>query len=51
MFAPDVDQLHVIDHTKGAPMEGEKRYYIMATVKHRKGDGTSVSVLNNLMLC
>ncbi len=25
MFAPDVDQMHVIDHTKGAPQEGEKR--------------------------
>ena len=26
MFAPDVDQMHVIDHTKGAPIDGEKRY-------------------------
>ncbi len=26
MFAPNVDQMHVIDHTKGAPLEGEKRF-------------------------
>ena len=25
MFAPDVTQMHVIDHSKGAPAEGESR--------------------------
>lgn len=26
IFAPDVPQMHVIDHTKGEPSEKESRY-------------------------
>lgn len=26
IFAPDVPQMHVIDHIKGQPSEGETRY-------------------------
>lgn len=26
IFAPDIPQMHVIDHTKGQPSEGETRY-------------------------
>ena len=26
IYAPDVDQMHVIDHTKGEPMEGQTRW-------------------------
>ncbi|XP_007452575.1 PREDICTED: ES1 protein homolog, mitochondrial [Lipotes vexillifer] len=35
IFAPDIPQMHVIDHTKGQPSEGETRYGPLLVVLER----------------
>jgi len=37
MFAPDVAQMHVVDHTKGAPMEGESRNVLVESARIARG--------------
>lgn len=45
-FAPDADQLHVIDHTKGEPMEGETRNTLVESARISRGDMAPLSELS-----
>ena len=45
-FAPDVDQMHVIDHTKGEPMEGETRNTMIESARITRGDMAPLSTLS-----
>ena len=45
-FAPDADQLHVIDHTKGEPMEGETRNVMVESARISRGEMTPLSQLS-----
>jgi len=38
MMAPDVDQMHVIDHLKGEPAEGETRNVLVESARIARGD-------------
>ncbi len=44
-FAPDKDQMHVIDHVKGEPAEGEKRNVMVEAARIARGDIDSVDNL------
>ncbi|XP_065827898.1 putative glutamine amidotransferase-like class 1 domain-containing protein 3B, mitochondrial [Oscarella lobularis] len=37
-YAPNVDQLHVIDHSSGQPMEGEKRNVLVESARISRGN-------------
>ncbi|XP_076308222.1 glutamine amidotransferase-like class 1 domain-containing protein 3, mitochondrial [Tachypleus tridentatus] len=37
VYAPDIDQLHVINHCKGEPMEGEKRNIMVESARIARG--------------
>lgn len=37
MFAPNIDQMHVVDHLKGAPTE-EKRNVLVESARLARGD-------------
>jgi len=37
-MAPDIEQMHVIDHTKGEPAEGEKRNVLTEAARIARGD-------------
>lgn len=37
VFAPDIDQMHVVDHTKGAPDEGAKRNVLQESARIARG--------------
>ena len=41
--APDVDQLHVFDHRKGGPAEGEKRNVLTEAARIARGDVKSAA--------
>jgi enhancing lycopene biosynthesis protein 2 len=41
--APDVEQLHVVDHLKGAPVEGEKRRVLAEASRIVRGQITDLS--------
>jgi enhancing lycopene biosynthesis protein 2 len=45
-FAPDVEQMHVIDHTKGEPAAGETRRVLTESARIARGDITPLSELN-----
>ncbi|XP_064631402.1 glutamine amidotransferase-like class 1 domain-containing protein 3, mitochondrial [Lineus longissimus] len=45
MFAPNTDQMHVIDHTKGAPSEGEKRNVLVESARIARGNITQLNDL------
>lgn len=46
MFAPDVDQMHVIDHTKGQPAEGQTRNVLVESARIARGKIAPLSSLN-----
>lgn len=46
IYAPDVDQMHVIDHTKGAPMEGQIRNVLVESARIARGKISPLSALN-----
>ena len=45
-FAPDVDQAHVIDHTKGEVAEGETRNVLVESARIARGDIQPLSAFN-----
>ncbi|XP_035672556.1 glutamine amidotransferase-like class 1 domain-containing protein 3A, mitochondrial isoform X1 [Branchiostoma floridae] len=45
IFAPDVDQMHVINHTKGEPME-EKRNVLVESARIARGKIAALSTLD-----
>ncbi|TRY99044.1 hypothetical protein DNTS_032770 [Danionella cerebrum] len=45
IFAPDVDQMHVVDHLKGAPTE-EKRNVLVESARLARGEIQELSQLN-----
>ncbi|XP_066542769.1 glutamine amidotransferase-like class 1 domain-containing protein 3, mitochondrial [Hoplias malabaricus] len=45
IFAPDIDQMHVVDHVKGAPTE-EKRNVLVESARLARGDIQDLSQLN-----
>lgn len=44
--APDVEQLHVIDHVKGAPAEGERRRVLVEAARIVRGQITPLSAVS-----
>jgi enhancing lycopene biosynthesis protein 2 len=42
-IAPDVEQMHVVDHVKGAPAEGEKRRVLEESSRIVRGQITEIS--------
>ena len=49
-MAPDVDQMHVIDHTKGAPAEGETRNVRTEAGRIARGEVNIVNDIKELYL-
>lgn len=45
MFAPNIDQMHVVDHLKGTPTE-EKRNVLVESARLARGDIQDLSQLN-----
>lgn len=45
MFAPDINQMHVIDHTKGAPQDGETRNVLCESARIARGKIAALSEL------
>ncbi|XP_030642681.1 glutamine amidotransferase-like class 1 domain-containing protein 3A, mitochondrial isoform X1 [Chanos chanos] len=45
IFAPSIDQMHVVDHVKGAPTE-EKRNVLVESARLARGDIQDLSQLN-----
>jgi enhancing lycopene biosynthesis protein 2 len=45
-FAPDVEQMHVIDHTKGQPAQGESRNVLTESARIARGE---ISPIDRLM--
>ncbi|XP_004842546.1 ES1 protein homolog, mitochondrial isoform X1 [Heterocephalus glaber] len=46
IFAPDVPQMHVIDHTKGQPSEGESRNVLTESARIARGKISSLAQLS-----
>jgi enhancing lycopene biosynthesis protein 2 len=46
MFAPDINQMHVVDHTKGAPDEKEARNVLVESARIARGKISALSGLN-----
>ncbi|XP_066497232.1 glutamine amidotransferase-like class 1 domain-containing protein 3, mitochondrial [Hoplias malabaricus] len=46
MFAPDVSQMHVIDHSKGQPAEKETRNVLAESARIARGNITDLAKLN-----
>ncbi|TRY97238.1 hypothetical protein DNTS_013724 [Danionella cerebrum] len=46
MFAPDVSQMHVIDHSKGQPMETESRNVLSESARIARGNITDLAKLS-----
>uniref|UniRef100_A0A671NF22 ES1 protein homolog, mitochondrial-like n=1 Tax=Sinocyclocheilus anshuiensis TaxID=1608454 RepID=A0A671NF22_9TELE len=46
MFAPDVSQMHVIDHGKGQPVEKESRNVLSESARIARGNITNLAKLN-----
>ncbi|KAA0715653.1 ES1 protein -like protein, mitochondrial [Triplophysa tibetana] len=46
MFAPDVLQMHVIDHSKGQPVEKESRNVLSESARIARGNITELTYLN-----
>lgn len=46
IFAPDVPQMHVIDHTKGEPSESESRNVLAESARIARGKITNLTQLN-----
>uniref|UniRef100_U3F2E8 ES1 protein homolog, mitochondrial isoform Ib n=1 Tax=Callithrix jacchus TaxID=9483 RepID=U3F2E8_CALJA len=46
IFAPDVPQMHVIDHTKGQPSEGESRNVLTESARIARGKITDLAELS-----
>ncbi|ESN98109.1 hypothetical protein HELRODRAFT_114003 [Helobdella robusta] len=47
VFAPDIDQYHVIDHVKGMPMEGEKRNVLKESARIARGQIQPITSLRS----
>ncbi|XP_074070226.1 putative glutamine amidotransferase-like class 1 domain-containing protein 3B, mitochondrial [Macrotis lagotis] len=47
MYAPDISQMHVIDHTKGQPAENEKRNVLVESSRIARGKITDLSKLSS----
>jgi len=45
MFAPNVAQMHVVDHLKGSPAEGESRNVLVESARLARGDIQDLSLL------
>ncbi|XP_072826159.1 glutamine amidotransferase-like class 1 domain-containing protein 3, mitochondrial isoform X1 [Vicugna pacos] len=45
IFAPDISQMHVIDHTKGQPSEGESRNVLTESARIARGKITDLAKL------
>ncbi|XP_072178040.1 glutamine amidotransferase-like class 1 domain-containing protein 3, mitochondrial [Diadema setosum] len=45
-FAPDVNQMHVINHSKGEPMEGETRNVLVESARIARGKIAALSSLS-----
>lgn len=45
IFAPNIDQMHVVDHLKGSPTE-EKRNVLVESARLARGDIQDLSELN-----
>lgn len=45
MFAPDASQMHVVDHIKGAPTEGETRNVLVESARIARGKVTALADL------
>ncbi|XP_032351291.1 glutamine amidotransferase-like class 1 domain-containing protein 3A, mitochondrial isoform X3 [Camelus ferus] len=45
IFAPDISQMHVIDHTKGQPSEGETRNVLTESARIARGKITDLAKL------
>lgn len=45
MFAPSIDQMHVVDHLKGAPTE-EKRNVLVESARLARGNIQALSELS-----
>ena len=45
-FAPDIPQLHVIDHTKGAPEEGATRNVRVESGRIARGDVKDLATID-----
>jgi enhancing lycopene biosynthesis protein 2 len=45
-LAPDVEQLHVVDHVKGAPVEGERRRVLAEAARIVRGQITELSQIS-----
>ncbi|KAJ8793616.1 hypothetical protein J1605_003624 [Eschrichtius robustus] len=46
IFAPDIPQMHVIDHTKGQPSEGETRNVLTESARIARGKITDLAKLS-----
>ncbi|KAF2351506.1 Class I glutamine amidotransferase-like [Trinorchestia longiramus] len=46
-FAPDVPQMHVVDHTKGAPADGDTRNTLVESARIARGHIKPLSALNS----
>ena len=47
MFAPDVQQMHVIDHIKGEPVTTDTRNVLTESARIARGQVTSLSSLRS----
>ncbi|XP_043204041.1 glutamine amidotransferase-like class 1 domain-containing protein 3A, mitochondrial isoform X1 [Amphibalanus amphitrite] len=45
-YAPDVKQMHVVDHVKGQPVEGESRGVLQESARIARGDVRDLSTLD-----
>ena len=45
-FAPDVEQMHVVDHLRGEPAEGQSRNVLVESARIARGDIQSLDELN-----
>ena len=45
MYAPDCQQMHVVDHCKGQPVEGEARNVLVESARIARGNISPLSSL------
>ncbi|MBC8404392.1 MAG: isoprenoid biosynthesis glyoxalase ElbB [Planctomycetes bacterium] len=45
-FAPDMEQMHVVDHLRGEPAEGQSRNVLVESARIARGDIQSLDELN-----
>ena len=47
MYAPDIPQMHVIDHIKGEPVTGETRNVLTESARIARGNVSALSKLQS----